>query len=165
MHPKWLKTSSSACTKQLCSSHSPLYSSVLCCDDEKWGEQVHITGASRSKRALRTTYIEFFFFLVTPVSLAQCTSSPACPDLCTLYTLFLLFLCVKSCVYEDQSHFGYDAVLTADIPASVFRILTGLDEYSCSWMTVAMYRSTWPYILRRLQSSSTLLWQPQMLFT
>jgi len=105
------------------------------------------------------------FSLITPISLAQCTSLPACPDLCTLHTLFLSFLCVKPCIYEDQSNFGYDAVLTADIAASMFRILTGLDEYSSSWMTVAMYQSTWPHTLRRVQSSSTVLWQPRMLFT
>ena len=61
MPPKWLKTSSSACTKQLSSSHSPLYSSLLCNDDEWWGEQVHITGPSQPNRALGPTYVEYVF--------------------------------------------------------------------------------------------------------
>jgi len=99
------------------------------------------------------------FSLITPISPAQCTSPPACPDLCTLYTLFLSFLCVKSCIYEDQSHFGHEATLTADIASPCSGFLLG-------WMNTApaewQYQSTWPHILRRLQSSSALLWQPQM---
>jgi hypothetical protein len=49
----------------------------------------------------------------------------------TLHIISFVSLC-KPCVYEDQSHYGYDAVLPADIAASMFRILTGLDEYSSS---------------------------------
>jgi hypothetical protein len=47
------------------------------------------------------------FSTITPISPAQCTSLADCPDLCTLYTLFLSFLCAKPCVYEDQNHFIY----------------------------------------------------------
>jgi len=75
-----------------------------------------------------------FFSLITPISLAQCTSSPACPDLYTLYTLFLSFLCVKSCVYEVQSHFGHEAMLTADIasPRSWF-LLGWMNRAPAEW--------------------------------
>jgi hypothetical protein len=49
----------------------------------------------------------------------------------TPHIISFVSLC-KPCIYEEQSHSGYDAVLTAHIAASMFRILTGLDEYSCS---------------------------------
>jgi len=45
----------------------------------------------------------------------------------TSYNISFIFLCKILC-YKDQSHFGTDAVLTADIAASMFRILTRLDE-------------------------------------
>ena len=97
MPPKWLKRSCSACT-ELCSTHSPLYSSVLWevrgASTYYWGQPI--------QQGPGTHLYWIYFSLITPISPAQCTSLPACPDLCTLHTLFLSFLCVKPCVYEDQ---------------------------------------------------------------
>jgi len=47
----------------------------------------------------------------------------------TSYIISFISLCKILC-YKAQRHFGSDAMLTADIAASMFRILTGLDEYS-----------------------------------
>ena len=95
------------------------------------GSRYILLGARQPSRALGPTYIEYFFSDRTTITSTMhffaCLS-----DLCTLHTLFLPFVYVKSCVYEDQSRFGYDAELTLDIAASMFRNLTGLDEYSSS---------------------------------
>lgn len=103
MPPKWLKTSSSACTKQLCCCHSPLYSSVLCSDDERWGEQVHITGASQSNRALGLNYIEKFFSNHTNITSTMHFFTCLSRLVQTSHIISFISLCKTLCLWRSKS--------------------------------------------------------------
>ena len=103
MHPKWLKTSSSACTKQLCSSHSPLYSSVLCCDDERWGSRYILMGPANPTGLWDPPMMNMIFSDHTNITGTMHFFACLSRLVYTLHIISFVSLCKILCLWRTES--------------------------------------------------------------